>query len=503
MSKCSRRGPVIPRQPNIDFDYIKQTRHTLALRDYQNAHLSEMLKPQNTRFGELSDAGTGKTPTCCLFIYAQWYLHGDKTIWVMPLALIRKNREELLLWSEFNADEVVIVSGTPKQRAAQLSAPNAKVFLCSFDCFKMHWRDMLQLQPKINLLAIDEWHLGFSNHAYQHFGQRKGPQRTIELYECMRYIKKLLPMTGTMINGKLTSAYPFLYMACPLAYQTYKNFLHWHAVLDEFGNPKLWLNHDRLGLILRDHSVRVSFKQAFGSEPLQIQVEMCEMSVKQRKAYSQMHEEALLELEDSWLEAGSEAIKVMRCRQIMQHPNTLDLPEGEDGKLSHAILHMQAALDAGERLVVFETTVAGQELLVSAATKLGARVGLINGNTLDKGLVDEQFRHELLDIVICAPICAGVGFNWGFLNHMLFYSVDYQDTTFIQNYRRAMRGERKTTLLVTLLQYTNSIDQRINSILNQKSKDRMLVNDNNDTAVLIYSKSQPQKAEDFDISKML
>lgn len=493
----------IPNQPDLDMDSILATRPTLSLRDYQDKHLTELLKPNHDRFGELSDAGTGKTPTCCLYMYSQWYLHGEKTIWVMPLALIRKNREELLLWSEFNADEVVIVSGTPKQREKQLAAPKAKVFLCGFECFKKHWRDMIKAQPRINVLAVDEWHLGFSNHAYLQYGKTQGPQRTLELYEALRVIKKLLPMTGTMVNGRLNSAYPFLYMACPLAYQTYKNFLHWHAVLDDYGNAKLWLNHERLGTILRDHSVRISFEDAYGSEPVQIQIENCEMSNKQRQAYQQMHDEALLELEDTFLEAEGEAVQVMRCRQIMQHPHTFDLPEGDDGKMAHAMTHVQNALDAGERLVIFETTVPCQLALVAAAKKLGARVGLINGTVTDKGLVDEQFRNNELDVVVCAPICAGIGFNWGFLKHMLFCSIDYQDTTFIQNYRRALRGERKDPLLVTILQYTKSIDQKINQIVNRKSKDRMKVNNNNDTSVVIHSKGQPKSAEDFDISSML
>ena len=489
------RQTLIPNQPVINMQLIEELRPNLKLRDYQERHLTELLKPDRLRYAELSDAGTGKTPTACLYLYAQWHLHGDKTVWIMPTALLRKNREELLLWSEFNPDEVVIVQGTPKQRAIQMSAPGIKVYICGFDCFKANWQEMLRLQPRINVLAVDEWHLAFSNHAEFKFGQRKGPQRTLELYAAMRYIKKLLPLTGTMINGRLTSAYPFLQVSCPLAYQTYKNFLHWHTVMDEFNRPTFWLNHDRLGLILRDHSVRISFSEAYGKEPVHINIERCEMSPKQRKAYDQMHDEAMIELEDSFLTAETEGVKLIRCRQIMQHPHTMDLPESEDGKVAHAMIHVQDALDKGERIVIFETTIAGQLRLVEAATKQGARAGLINGTVTDKGYVDEQFRHGLLDVLVCAPICAGIGFNWGFVNHLIFSSLDYQDTTFIQNYRRALRGERTSTLLVTILQYSRSIDQRINNMLNEKSKDRMRVNKNNDTSVFIHDNTQSIDAD--------
>lgn len=482
----------IPKQPPVDQDSILEIRPTLSLRDYQNKHLTQLLREDHPRFGELSDAGTGKTPTVCLYMFAQWHLHGHKTLWVMPLALLRKNREELLLWSEFAPDEVVIVHGTPAQRKKQISYPKAKVLLCGFETFSRSWRDILQAQPQIKVLAGDEWHLGFSNHAeYNWRGGMDGPRRTFELYQAMRHIPKMLPMTGTMINGRLNSAYPFVNLVNPLYYGTYNNFLHWHAILDDFGKPKYWLNHERLANILADHSVRISFTQAYGDEPVQIQVEMCEMSTAQRRAYQAMHEEAMLELETIFLEAPNEAVQVMRCLQIMQHPHTLDIPEGEDSKFKHLEIHVQAALDSGERLIIFEVTVPGQERIVEICKKLGARTGLINGNVKDKGAVDAAFRANELDVVVCAPICAGIGFNWGFVNHMIFSSLSYNDTTFIQNYRRAMRGERKEPLLVTILQYPKSIDQRIAEIVNAKSRDRMKVQKGNDTSVRIaQSRSQ-------------
>jgi uncharacterized FAD-dependent dehydrogenase len=64
-----------------------------------------------------------------------------------------------------------------------------------------------------------------------------------------------------------------------------------------------------------------------------------------------------------------------------------------------------------------------------------------------------------------------VGFNWGFLRKIVFASIDYQDSNFIQAYRRGVRGKRDTPLLVYVLEYRKSIEQRIFQIVNRKSLD--------------------------------
>jgi hypothetical protein len=92
---------------------------------------------------------------------------------------------------------------------------------------------------------------------------------------------------------------------------------------------------------------------------------------------------------------------------------------------------------------------------------------------------------------ILSPQCADVGLNWQFwgdkeVDHTIFASLDYLDTTFIQAYRRFIRGKRKKALRITVLQYKDSIDQKIFGILHRKSKEaaaldgvRQIINLNN------------------------
>ncbi|WMC09557.1 DEAD/DEAH box helicase [Oceanimonas pelagia] len=476
----SKRKPAasaaIPNQPTwVDVNELKERRETLSLRDYQKTHLARFFAEE--RKMDLSHPGTGKTCPAAVYMYGLWASEGIKSIWAMPKSLLVKNWEELLLWSNFMPDDVVIFDGNPKQRDKQM-ATDAKVFLMGFDAFARNWRQLLECHPQIQSLVVDEWHLGFSTHGWMYRGKVHGAKRTLEMYQAMRRIPWFLPMTGTLIDGRLNSAYPAINVIEPRYYGTYDNFMATHALLDDYGKPWLWKNHEHLAQILMKHSVRVTFEDAYGAENKQVFVELCTMSPAQRRAYAEMEETALLELEDGFIEAGTPAVAVMRCRQIMQHPETFGIPMNSgDTKPDHLRVHIQSALDANKALVIFEVTREAQNQIVALAESLGAKVGLLNGTVTGnaRAKADSEFRSRFLDVMVCSPEVAGVGFNWSHVDTLIFNSIDYQDSSFIQAYRRALRGKRDTPLKIYVLQYRNSIDQRIAHIANSKSKDRTKV----------------------------
>ena len=60
-------------------------------------------------------------------------------------------------------------------------------------------------------------------------------------------------------------------------------------------------------------------------------------------------------------------------------------------------------------------------------------------------------------------------YNWDHCDRVCFTTLDYQDDTFYQAYRRCIRGVRATPLLITVLEYADSIDQKIMGIIRRKS----------------------------------
>jgi hypothetical protein len=71
---------------------------------------------------------------------------------------------------------------------------------------------------------------------------------------------------------------------------------------------------------------------------------------------------------------------------------------------------------------------------------------------------------------------------------VVFVSLDYQDDSFTQAYKRGIRGVRDTPLLVKVLMYENSIDYRIFQIVQRKSEDNHQVDETKEIIFLANQK---------------
>lgn len=435
-----------------------------TLRDYQVSDLSSLIT--NKRWGLWGDPGTGKTPPACIYFWYLWDELGEKTVWVMPRSLFAKNKAELLRFTKFTADEIVIVDGTPAQRLALMSDPNVKLFIMGYTGFGREWKLLLNAQPAINCLGADEIHMGYGgNDSF----------RTQELYKAMRKIKRFVPMTGTLVDGRLDTVYPTIHLMDPRYYYSQASFMMEHQVTDIYGKAVGWRGHDKIREIMRRHGVRHTFEEVYGPESKVQFTELCEMSTKQRAAYDEFEETALLELEDGWLDGTIAGVATVRCRQIMAHPETFKLlkPGELTGKDEALLLHLQTS----KPLVIFASLVPEQERLTELVRAQGLSVELINGNVSPekRAMIDQAFKAGQIQVVVGSPATMAVGFNWEHVDHIIFVSLDYKDTNFLQAYRRAMRGVRLTPLRITILEYARSIDQRIFWILNRKSIDANLI----------------------------
>lgn len=421
---------------------------------------------RNPRDFVLHDPGVGKTVIMALYAaYAAKHLN-MRTALVQPKSLMEKNREEFLKFGGFDEKDVVIVSGKPPKKRDQLMQSNAWVFLFGGTGWASEWETLKKYHPDVKVSLLDEPHLYFAGHT---------SVRTQSWYRASRTMHANIPFTGTIINGKLDSIYPFLHANFPQYYGTWEQFMMMHAEQDADGNLIHWKNHERLRTILERHSICRSFESVYGPDATKIITEECEMHPAQREKYDELEAFALIELEDSFLEAGNPGVKAIRARQVLNQPVELGvLPIGTmTGKDEHLMVHIQEAIFANERLTIFASMTEEQNRIAEMIRKLGKTVGVINGDTPDKlrQQYDKDFREGRLQFIVGSPQCMSVGFNWGFLRKIVFTSIDYMDSNFIQAYRRGVRGVRETPLLVYVLEYKKSIEQRIFQIVNRKSYD--------------------------------
>lgn len=363
---------------------------------------------------------------------------------------------------------------------------DAKVFIMGFDCFARNWRELVSNHPDIDCLVGDEWHMGFKS---------DDSQRTQSLYEFMDRTTYLVAMTGTIIDGRLDTAYPLIRLCAPGNYNSIFGFRLAHAVENAYGQIVAWRGGDRIGKIFRKIAIRHTFEEAYGPEAKVIVHELCEMDPKQREAYQEFEETALLELEDSWLDGTLPGVNLIRCRQLMEHPQTFGEPLDKiktTGKEERLMVHLEDHKRSGKPLIIFGAFTEQHNRVAEICRKMGFKTEIINGQTsgAKRSRIDEDFQAGEIDVVVASPATAGVGFNWGHVDHIIFMSLDYMDSSFVQAYRRAIRGKRDIPVLITVMEYENSMDQKVFQIVEKKSA---LANSVDDTKERI--KLRPSKAE--------
>lgn len=436
---------------------------------------------QHPRTADISDPGTGKTAPACVYGQYLYQDSGCKTIWAMPKSLLRKNKKEMLAFTDLTENQVTIIDGTPAQRKKLLEKKDTVIFLMGYRRFVDDWKEILELHPDINAFFADEIHMGgFKN------PKNKG---CAQLFAAMKRIRYFLAMSGTLIDGRLDSCYSTIHVIEPRYYVNHFSFLAQHCLKDDYGNVVGWFNHEKLGRIFLRHCFRKTFEEVYGKEAKVLLKEVVPMDDKTREAYDKFEALAILELDEAiaeltnnpsgFIEGVNGAVNAMRCRQIMQHPHHFGILKEDEltGKEEAIEIHVEDHLNNKKPLVIFSAFQPEQERLTRLLTKWGLRVGMINGNVSanKRAQIDEDFRAGLLDAIVGSPATAAVGYNWGHCDHIIFASLDYQDVNFVQAYRRAIRGVRTSPLRITVLEYENSIDSNVFRIIDTKSRNKSKV----------------------------
>lgn len=450
----------------------------------------------NPKMAVLHDPAVGKTPTVCAFTQYCWEYKGLAAAWTQPVALMKKNRDEMLDCTNFKPEDLVLVQGPPKVRQKLMKGPG-KVFFFSADGFANEWEDLKWYHPELGLVVCDELHLYFRGHT---------ARRTQNWYRACRAMKAVVPVTGSLLRGKLSSAYPTIHVLAPHIYGSYEAFMAQHALVDEYGNTYGWTNHEKLSQVLKQISIRRTFESVHGVEKPFINVIKCQMNPTQRDKYKDWHELGLIELSDQFMESKGGGASWIRALQIMAHPESVRLPTrwDEDGKpiawkVYNLIgktekngkdeilkMYIQDHLESGDPLVIYAALIPEQLRIRNLIQEMGGKVGLVNSTVLgpQRQQIDIDFRNGALQFVVGSPATCSTGFNWQDvagkeLGRILFSSMSPDDTDFTQAYKRGIRRKRTTPLEVVVLEYEDSLDQRIFQIIETKSKEANKVDETN------------------------
>jgi superfamily II DNA or RNA helicase len=432
-------------------------------RDYQVEDLSKLI--QLPRKGLFHEPGGGKTFIAAMFTQYVVNSTGEGVVWTQPGGIMAKNYRDILFATNLDPSEVVMVQGTAEKRKQLINTPGAKVLLMSGQGFSNE-HDLL---PKhFRHIVCDEIHLYYTLH---------NSARTQNWYRGTRKMGAIIPMTGTVIRGRLDSAYPILHKLAPQYYGNDRAFVQHHAWFDENGKVCGWKNHERLQEVLNRVGIFRSFKSIYGQEQKVIQIECLTVSDKTMKVYKQYEEMGLLEMEDEFIDSGQVGTNAATARGVLASPGTYGIKE-VTAKEEYLRVLLGDHEKSGERLAIFSPQMKEQERIEEIMKEMGLRYGRINGTVSNakRQEVDAKFQTGEIQFVLASPATAGIGFNWNFLETMLFMSLDYMDDSFVQAYRRGIRGVRETPLRIIILHYLGTIEDRVLQAVDRKSADFNKIN---------------------------
>lgn len=471
----------------------------------------------NKRFLDRSHAGSGKTaPACCLTGFIIRSAPNDnqtstaipkhltltdnairiksngkyyaRAIWIQPSSLMEKNRKELLTWNpQFKPHEVKVIAGSAAQKKKQALDPDTLVWVMTAEAFKTFYSDMKEKFSDIFQIMCDEPHL-----YYRGFTSKRTSFFATTVPDHVRI--HFLTATPTP-RGKLTSAYIYCHMIQRSYYGCLEWFINTHADLDEYNNPMNWKNHDTLWRFLDNYSTCWTSKDMYGEIPEIIIRDVVEIHPEVLKVYREFEAAGIADLQGSVLEAKGGGVEAIRCRQMLNHPHQIKLPArwNEDGSVAEystacvyagitpKLERILELAEAGEPLVIFGSFISEIEMIAETLRKAKFRVGVIHGQVpqLHRVKIDTDFQQGRLDVVVCSAATAGVGFNWGHVNTVVFHSLNYGDDEFLQAAARAKRGVRTELLKIIVLEYADSIDQPIMWAVHHNSRNSHLSNKDN------------------------
>jgi hypothetical protein len=349
-----------------------------------------------------------------------------------------------------------------KDLIAAAAADGAKAVICTFAFMSAHWERVLAAFPDIDLLLVDELHMAYGG---------LESKLTESFFHVNKRVSRFVGMTGTLINGRLDTAFPAVHVIEPRYYGSRQGFYFEHVqAMDDRGRPVRWKNEAKLTSILERHSIRRTFEEVYGKEDVVFIAESIEMHDKVREAYDVFHETALLELMDGAVLDGSiPGVAMMRARQIMAHPETMlaDVPKWTE-KDERLMVH----LNKGQKTLIFAALQPEQERITRLCEELGLRVAMINASVsgAQRIRIDEAAQRGELDVIVASGPTTAVGYNWEMFDLVIFASIDFMDVNILQAYRRASRGSRTKTLHVVFFKYEDSIDDRMYVIVKEKSE---------------------------------
>ena len=415
----------------------------------------------------LMEMGTGKT-LVAIGISSIMYQFGkvSKVLVVTPYSLLGVWESEIQRFAKVPV-KVVVVKGTQEKKHELLKITDRDKLNFIIINYESAWRlESELLRVGFQIVIADEAHKIKE-------GRTKQSKTLHKLGDNAQY--KLL-LTGTLVTNReidVWSQYRFLNQH--VFGSSFYNFRNHYFDMRGYGNHTPVFRSSRTEEFLqRLHSIayRVTKAEALDLPDITEETRYVELEAKAAKLYVQLSKESFAEMERGEITTSNVLTKILRLSQLTGGFI------GDDGKTVHAVSTakvdamrdiIESAMADNKKLVIVARFVAELDAITALLEKSGIGYAQVCGGVKDR--VEEVRRFQEDDdcrVFVGQIAAAGLGLTLTAADTLVFYSVDYSMSNFIQAQARIHRIGAKNTCHYIYLVARNTVDERVLKALRNK-----------------------------------
>lgn len=446
------------------------------LRPYQRVDVNYLKSLPSA--GIFNEPRTGKTPTSIILMKE---LGTKSNLIVAPASLTLNWVKEFETW--FPEMEVYHVNGTATKRKATYARYNQavgrRVMVISKDTWKSDYEKLGIGKTTFDAVFVDE----------AHFLRNRDSAQSKAIFAIQSGRRYALTGTPTVKHG--TDIFGILKFLYPSKFTSYWQFVerYWNMGQDWMGHSEIKdfkpERKQELTEMLGFMSVQRKRSEVMSWLPDKERITFyCAMDGRQLTAYNDMVEDFFTEIDDEEsLDAPNVLTQLMRLRQLCLDPRLVGI-EAPSAK-TKALLEW---LDNNrEPVVIMSMFTSYFDLVKKDIEKLGLKVGMIHGkmSNADKEKAKVDFQNGKLDVLLCNIISAGVGFTLDRAETILFLDKAWNpaDNDQAEDRITSTTKERNHKHSIISFVASGSVDERINTILEEKRSLTDIVNNGGREAI--------------------
>ena len=437
------------------------------LRDYQKVGYKWLKTLEMYKFGGIlaDDMGLGKTLQIIAVLKTEMKSKNKSTsIVVCPSTLVLNWKAEIEKWN--NDMKVLIINGNAEERKEKIkNSQNYDLLITSYDLLK---RDIENYQDiNFKYIIADE----------AQYIKNASTQNATSLKTLQGEIK--FALTGTPIENSIAELWSIFDFIMPGYLYNYNKFKK------KFEEPILKFDDKealtRLKKLISPFILRRVKKDVLTELPEKnITIMKNEMEEEQQKIYlsylAQTKKEIAEKLSDNSFEKSKFKILMLltRLRQICCHPSLfIENYNGDSGKIKQCMGLVKDAIDSGHKILLFSSYTAMFEIIEKQFQKLDIKYFKLVGDTpVNKRIemVEDFNNNKDIKVFLISLKAGGTGLNLTSADVVIHYDPWWNVSSENQATDRAYRIGQKNSVQVYKLITSNSIEEKINKMQEQKEK---------------------------------